>query len=1081
MLISIHDKSLKRVAFLDNDKPGTLHFYNDTWHRYLVEATSTFDFTVPKPLETHSDLAFLTEKNYVSFRYGSDDYLFNIMKVVETEDALTCSCENLNMELLNEMDPAHEAAGAKTFVQYLTVCGIQFARLTLGVNEISDRSRTLSWEGTDTKLARLLSIVKQFDAECKFETKLNRDGSLEKMVLNVYKSHDESNQGVGRRRSDVTLYYGREIKSVRRTVDKTGLYTAINPTGKDGLTIASLNKTELDSDGNVLFKSPEGDTHILCPPVMAEYPAQFLDSNADRYINLDWSYDTDNVNTLYSKALAKIKSVYQPAITYEAEGTLNLDIGDTVIIHDAKFTPTLLLEARVSEQEVSFSDSAKNKNVFANFRALENQLSSDITSRLATIVENALPYTMEVLSSNGLIFKNGEGSTTLTPRVLKGQKDVTAQVSTVWYKDGVDTGLSGVITVTAADIVDKAVYKVAAISDAGAVLCSADVTVVDISDGADGGIGPQGPKGTDGTSTYFHIAYANNATGTLDFSVSDSTNKLYIGTYVDSTPTDSTTPSKYSWQLVKGSQGTQGEQGIPGTNGANGKTSYLHIAYATNATGTAGFSTTDSVGKTYIGQYTDFTATDSTAPSAYAWTLIKGDTGATGPKGDKGDTGATGGAGATGNGVASIEAQYYLSTSKTTQTGGSWGTVMPAWSEGKYLWIRNKITYTVSSAVYTQPWCDTGWEAAVTVDGKLTATKTELLSTMSQNYATKGELQTVDGKFASYSTTTQMNSAINQKVNEITLSVSQNYATKTALATTDGKFSDYSTTTQMNTAIQLKADEINQTASQNYTTKGETGTIDTRLQSAESKLTPSGLTLSISEAITANNTITTTKFVMDKDGLLIKNGGLSIQNNAGTTVLSADVAGNLTFTGALNGATGTFRGALTAYNSSGKLLMQASAGRINFYDGASDVVTGYVDSDLTANANNIRINGNGLISLSVSGTQVLGIAQNRCNVYKPILYQGALVTMPRIYAGTAVCDAGGGNSVQLISLSQINSWFGINNASATNTAVFVSNGDGAASNAHCQDATFLGGEWWATFDRTGVTTIRINYLVVCWA
>jgi hypothetical protein len=1081
MLISIHDKSLKRVAFLDNDKPGTLHFYNDTWHRYLVEATSTFDFTVPKPLETHSDLAFLTEKNYVSFRYGSDDYLFNIMKVVETEDALTCSCENLNMELLNEMDPAHEAAGAKTFVQYLTVCGIQFARLTLGVNEISDRSRTLSWEGTDTKLARLLSIVKQFDAECKFETKLNRDGSLEKMVLNVYKSHDESNQGVGRRRSDVTLYYGREIKSVRRTVDKTGLYTAINPTGKDGLTIASLNKTELDSDGNVLFKSPEGDTHILCPPVMAEYPAQFLDSNADRYINLDWSYDTDNVNTLYSKALAKIKSVYQPAITYEAEGTLNLDIGDTVIIHDAKFTPTLLLEARVSEQEVSFSDSAKNKNVFANFRALENQLSSDITSRLATIVENALPYTMEVLSSNGLIFKNGEGSTTLTPRVLKGQKDVTAQVSTVWYKDGVDTGLSGVITVTAADIVDKAVYKVAAISDAGAVLCSADVTVVDISDGADGGIGPQGPKGTDGTSTYFHIAYANNATGTLDFSVSDSTNKLYIGTYVDSTPTDSTTPSKYSWQLVKGSQGTQGEQGIPGTNGANGKTSYLHIAYATNATGTAGFSTTDSVGKTYIGQYTDFTATDSTAPSAYAWTLIKGDTGATGPKGDKGDTGATGGAGATGNGVASIEAQYYLSTSKTTQTGGSWGTVMPAWSEGKYLWIRNKITYTVSSAVYTQPWCDTGWEAAVTVDGKLTATKTELLSTMSQNYATKGELQTVDGKFASYSTTTQMNSAINQKVNEITLSVSQNYATKTALATTDGKFSDYSTTTQMNTAIQLKADEINQTASQNYTTKGETGTIDTRLQSAESKLTPSGLTLSISEAITANNTITTTKFVMDKDGLLIKNGGLSIQNNAGTTVLSADVAGNLTFTGALNGATGTFRGALTAYNSSGKLLMQASAGRINFYDGASDVVTGYVDSDLTANANNIRINGNGLISLSVSGTQVLGIAQNRCNVYKPILYQGALVTMPRIYAGTAVCDAGGGNSVQLISLSQINSWFGINNASATNTAVFVSNGDGAASNAHCQDATFLGGEWWTTFDRMGVTTIRINYLVVCWA
>ena len=490
MLISIHDKSLKRVAFLDNDKPGTLHFYDDTWHRYLVEATSTFDFTVPKPLETHSDLAFLTEKNYISFRYGNEDYLFNIMKVVETEDALTCSCENLNLELLNETASEYKASGAKPFVDYFNesslVGGAAYTDLVIGINEISDRKRTLSWEGTDTKLARLLSIVKQFDAECEFETKLNRDGSLDKIVLNVYKAHSESNQGVGRRRNDVTLYYGKEIKSVRRTVDKTGLYTAIRPIGKDGLTIASIPARVVnDANGKPLYTKAAGTSDICAPQSAMEYPPQ-MSSKKDSWILLYWSYDTDNVETLYSKGLAKLKSVCLPAITYEAEGTLNLDIGDTVIIHDAKFTPTLLLEARVSEQEVSFSDSTKNKNIFANFRALENQLSSDITSRLETIVENALPYTIEVLSSDGLIFKNGEGSTTLTPRVLKGQKDVTAQVATAWYKDGVAAGLSGAITITAADIADKAVYKVTAVSGAGTVLCSAEVTVVDISDGADG-------------------------------------------------------------------------------------------------------------------------------------------------------------------------------------------------------------------------------------------------------------------------------------------------------------------------------------------------------------------------------------------------------------------------------------------------------------------------------------------------------------------------------------------------------------------------------------------------------------------
>lgn len=504
MLISIHDKNLRRVAFLDNDKPETLHFKDDTWHRYLTEATSTFDFTVTKSEDVHSDIRFLNEQNYVSFRYGNQDYLFGIMKTEETEDELTCYCENLNLELLTETDPAHKENGAKTFVQYLDLCGILMSRMTLGINEISDRSRTLSWDGQQTKLARLLSIVKQFDAECEFVTSLNRDGSLAALTLNVFREHDASYQGVGKRRDDVTLYYGDSVDSVRRTIDKTGLYTAILPTGKDGLTIASIARTEYDEDGAVLFSSPSGESHILCPSMITDYPSQLSDETSDRYINLDWDYDTDNVNVLYAKALAKIKEVYMPAITYEATCPLALDIGDTVRIHDDKFSPALLLEARVSEQEASFSDPTKNKNTFANFRALENKLSGDITSRVQTLIDNASPYAMEVLSSDGLVFKNGAGSTTLTPRVLKGQKDVTSQVATAWYKDGVAIGLSGAITITAADIADKAVYKVAATSDAGTVLCTSDVTIVDISDGGTGPPGKDGADGADAVTVFIH-------------------------------------------------------------------------------------------------------------------------------------------------------------------------------------------------------------------------------------------------------------------------------------------------------------------------------------------------------------------------------------------------------------------------------------------------------------------------------------------------------------------------------------------------------------------------------------------------
>ena len=70
-----------------------------------------------------------------------------------------------------------------------------------------------------------------------------------------------------------------------------------------------------------------------------------------------------------------------------------------------------------------------------------------------------------------------------------------------------------------------------------------------------------------------------------------------------------------------------------GNNVVDGKTSYLHIAYANNSTGTDGFSTTYSIGKSYLGQYSDFEEEASTIPSKYSWTLIKGDTGATGPSG----------------------------------------------------------------------------------------------------------------------------------------------------------------------------------------------------------------------------------------------------------------------------------------------------------------------------------------------------------------------------------------------------------------------------------------------------------------
>ena len=149
---------------------------------------------------------------------------------------------------------------------------------------------------------------------------------------------------------------------------------------------------------------------------------------------------------------------------------------------------------------------------------------------------------------------------------------------------------------------------------------------VDGYDGKDGANGIPGKDGKDGKTQYTHLAYANSADGQTDFSISDG-NREYIGMYVDFVEADSTDPTKYTWSLIKGANGAQG---VPGTPGVNGKTPYFHIAYANSADGRTGFSVDDSVNKLYIGQYTDYTPDDSTDPTKYSWTKIKGEQGTAG-------------------------------------------------------------------------------------------------------------------------------------------------------------------------------------------------------------------------------------------------------------------------------------------------------------------------------------------------------------------------------------------------------------------------------------------------------------------
>lgn len=104
----------------------------------------------------------------------------------------------------------------------------------------------------------------------------------------------------------------------------------------------------------------------------------------------------------------------------------------------------------------------------------------------------------------------------------------------------------------------------------------------------------------------------------------------------------------------------------------------------------------------YIWSRTKTVAQDDTVTYSQA-ACITGSTGATGAKGDTGATGEKGDTGATGKGVKSIVPQYYLSTSSTTQAGGTWANTQPAWQPNHYLWTRSYITWSDNTSSTTTP------------------------------------------------------------------------------------------------------------------------------------------------------------------------------------------------------------------------------------------------------------------------------------------------------------------------------------------------------------------------------------------
>lgn len=506
MQIWIHDKNMRKVCALNNNVPGMLPYSNSQWHPYLEYSTSTFDFTIPKIVngKLHEDVKYINDDMFVSFYYDNSYHVFYVSQLVENDTTFQVTCNNTNLELAQEQSIALKSDTAQSIAWYLEHFEILgFTNLEIGVNEVSDKTRKLEFEPQDTKLAQLHSLMSKFDAEFAFRTELNRDGTIKRFVIDIYQIPDENHHGIGKARGDVVLHYQNELKGVQVASDKTQLFNAGVFTGAEGVNLESVEFEEKNELGQVEFYSRRGSSFVFAPLSRERYPSTMNPNNADNWTRKDFQTEYKDVNSLKGYALRTIKQYAYPLMTYTVdvhssfmENYKDVNLGDTVKIINSNFRDGLALEARVTEMIVSFDMPLNNSVVFSNYRKIVNKPSNELQQRIDEIAARALPYRVEITTTNGTAFKNGVGRSTVRPVLKQGDKTVNATWRFVINGEIKYVGMT--YDMVASEITQPTALTVSAWVDNKEV-ASEEVTFLNVSDGRNGTPGPKGDKGDQGS------------------------------------------------------------------------------------------------------------------------------------------------------------------------------------------------------------------------------------------------------------------------------------------------------------------------------------------------------------------------------------------------------------------------------------------------------------------------------------------------------------------------------------------------------------------------------------------------------
>lgn len=422
-MITVTDRKYNKICQLHFGSIGELIAYDDMFEQDLDTGIGIYEFKVDK---THDSIANVVTGCYLFVKDDEITRCFEITRIEEDHNTKIINAEDAGLDLLGESVWPYTADKSYNIEHYVSKFTYD-SGWEIGINEVTSSTvRKLEFEHFDTAAKRLRELAKHFDAELVYSVEMLNDKPNRKLI-NFYKKYNAEKV--------IRLEYGANVSNIKKTTNIEKLATALRVHGPDGLSIEGYTY----DDGrywvgaDTIHDRQEGE----------RWSRHSTFKGNGGYIVDTYESTATTKENLFKEGLKQLKKRAYPEVTYEVVLDLigrNVLIGQMAEIVDSEFKPAIAISARVTSIKKSFSKKNIGSVTISNITSTEVLINEKL-QRLSQLVQErvfdstAVPFVLELKSTSGVVFQNGNIQTKLISTVSKLGTDMTNRFNFRWIRE----------------------------------------------------------------------------------------------------------------------------------------------------------------------------------------------------------------------------------------------------------------------------------------------------------------------------------------------------------------------------------------------------------------------------------------------------------------------------------------------------------------------------------------------------------------------------------------------------------------------------------------------------------------------